>query len=220
MEKTPDNYNFELIYVIVNLGLGSKALKIAKKCGVTGGTFFLGTGTIKNRFLELLDLYEVRKEIVLMIAEKTVADNALEELDRSFNFKKPNHGIAFSIAVKDIFGLSFKDQQLKESRGVENIMYNVIFTVVDRGKAETVIEVANGAGSRGGTIIHARGSGVHDTAKLFNMEIEPEKEVVLILSEQNLTEKIASSIKEKMEIDEPGNGIIFIQDVNKTYGLY
>ncbi len=34
------------------------------------------------------------------------------------------------------------------------------------------------------------------------------------------TENIISSIREKLKIDEPGNGIIFIQDVNKTYGLY
>ncbi|MGI6145255.1 MAG: P-II family nitrogen regulator [Clostridia bacterium] len=223
MEKTPNNYELELVCVIVNFGIGSKILKTAKQCGVTGGTILLGTGTIKNRLLEFLDLYEVRKEIVLMIAEKTVADKALVELNRKFNFDKPNHGIAFSMPVKNAYGLtSFQENQLKESRGVENTMnkYNIIFTVVDRGKAESVIEAANEAGSRGGTIINARGSGIHETSKLFAMDIEPEKEVVLIISEENLTQKIASSIREKMKIDEPGNGIIFIQDVNQAYGLY
>ena len=221
MEKTPDNYELELVCVIVNFGIGSKLLKIAKQCGITGGTILLGTGTIKNRILEFLDLYEIRKEIVLMIAEKTVAYNALEELERSFNFAKPNHGIAFSVPVKNTFGLtSFKDNHFKESRGAENTMYNVIFTVVDRGKADAVIEAANQAGSRGATIINARGSGIHETGKLFAMDIEPEKELVMVLSEQDLTDTIASSIREKLKIDEPGNGIIFIQDVNKTYGLY
>jgi nitrogen regulatory protein PII len=52
------------------------------------------------------------------------------------------------------------------------------------------------------------------------MEIEPEKEIVLIISEEQLTEAIAGSIKEELKIDEPGNGVIFIQEVNKTYGLY
>lgn len=221
MELTPEQTEFELICVIVNFDLGSKIIKVAKQQGVTGGTIFLGTGTIKNRILEFLDLYEIRKEIVIMIADKTVAYNALEDLNQRFNFEKPNHGIAFSIPVKNTFGLTrFKGNDFNESRGVENTMYNVIFTIVDRGKAESVIEAANQAGSRGGTIIHARGSGIHETAKLFAMDIEPEKEVVMILSEQNLTEAITTSIKEKMEIDKPGNGIIFIQDVNKTYGLY
>ncbi|MDF2841081.1 MAG: nitrogen regulatory protein, partial [Clostridia bacterium] len=68
--------------------------------------------------------------------------------------------------------------------------------------------------------INARGSGIHETSKLFSMEIEPEKEIVLIISEEQLTEAIAGSIKEELKIDEPGNGVIFIQEVNKTYGLY
>ena len=92
--------------------------------------------------------------------------------------------------------------------------------VVDRGKAESVIEAAAEAGSKGGTIINARGSGIHETSKLFSMEIEPEKEIVLIISEKHLTETIAASINDHLGMNTPGNGIIFIQDVNKAYGLY
>lgn len=99
-------------------------------------------------------------------------------------------------------------------------MYHVITTIVDKGKAEDVIDAATKAGSKGGTIINARGSGIHETSKVFSMEIEPEKEIVIILSEADKTEAIVSSIKNELKIEEPGNGIIFVQDVNKTYGIY
>ena len=52
------------------------------------------------------------------------------------------------------------------------------------------------------------------------MEIEPEKEIALIISEESLTEAIANSIRNELNIDEPGNGIIFIQDIKRAYGLY
>jgi len=52
------------------------------------------------------------------------------------------------------------------------------------------------------------------------MDIEPEKEIVLILSENNLTDKITTFIKEQLDMDKPGNGIIFVLDASKTYGLY
>ena len=42
----------------------------------------------------------------------------------------------------------------------------------------------------------------------------------MILSKEDITENIVSSIRERLEIDKPGNGIIFIQNVNKTYGIY
>jgi nitrogen regulatory protein PII len=221
MKISPDNEGVELLCVIVSFGLGSKIIKCAKQHGIKGSTVFLGKGTIKNSILEFLELNEVRKEIVLMAAERRLAYRALDELNKKFNFDKPNRGIAFSTSIMSILSTKCEMcEDIEESRGVKNPMYNLIFAIVDRGKAEFVVEAANKAGSRGATIINARGSGVHETNRLFSMEIEPEKEIVLIISEEQLTEAIAGSIKKELKIDEPGNGVIFIQEVNKTYGLY
>jgi nitrogen regulatory protein PII len=52
------------------------------------------------------------------------------------------------------------------------------------------------------------------------MDIEPEKEIVLILSKKENTDAIVTSIREQLKLEEPGNGILYIQDVNRTYGLY
>ena len=98
-------------------------------------------------------------------------------------------------------------------------MYNAIFVIVDRGKAEAVMDAALEMGARGGTVIKARGAGVHETSKLFSMDIEPEKEIVFVLSKASQTEKIVTGVRDKLEIDKPGNGVIFCQDVNQTYGL-
>lgn len=223
MKNSSDSIGFELLCVIINFGAASKVIKHAKQYGVTGGTIFLGRGTIRNPIWEFLGLNEVRREIVLMVAEKDTAYTALEELDKKFKFDKPNHGIAISTSVLDILGakcLLRRDHDFEESREVENAMYNLIITVVDRGKGEFVVEAANKAGSRGATIVNARGSGIHETNKLFDMEIEPEKEVVLIISQNNLTDPIVSSIRDNLKIDKSGNGIIFIQNINKAYGLY
>jgi nitrogen regulatory protein PII len=72
---------------------------------------------------------------------------------------------------------------------------------------------------KGATIINGRGSGIHETAKLFNMEIEPEKEIVLILAKEDIVKGIVEQISLDLEIEKPGNGIIFIQEVHQTYGI-
>jgi nitrogen regulatory protein PII len=221
MQKCSVNKGYNLICVIVNFGLGSDVLKLSKQHGVNGGTIFLGMGTVKSAILELLELSESRKEIVLMAAEAAIEDNVLEELNKKFKFSKPNHGIAFTTSIKTILGNTSCGCKIEcEGRGVENPMYNLIMAIVERGKAEDAVEAARDAGARGATIIHARGSSIHETSKLFAMEIEPEKEIAMIISESTLTEKIAASINERLNMDEPGNGIIFIQGINKTYGLY
>lgn len=212
---------YELVYVIVNFGMGSRILHRAKEHGVSGGTILLGRGTVSNSLLNFLSLHDERKEIVLMGADKHTADQALAELNKEFHFHKPHHGIAFTTSACEIVGSRcYHTDDNEEERGVNKSMYQVIITVVNRGNAEDVIEAAQAAGSKGGTIFNARGSGVNETRRLFHMDIEPEKEMVMILSKDDTTEAIVSSIREKLEIDKPGNGIIFIQNVNNVYGIY
>jgi nitrogen regulatory protein PII len=211
--------NAELICFIVNYGLGSKIVKYGKQHGVSGGTIFFGKGTIKNKVLMFLELYDIRKELVFMIAGKNTALDVMEKISMEFKLSKPNHGIAFSIPISTICGAHCSNFD-HEERGMMNVMYNSIFVVVDKGRAEDVIDAAEKAGSTGGTIINARGSGVHETSRLFSMDVEPEKEIVLILSETEKTQAIVESIRKGLNIDAPGNGVIFVQDVSKVYGLY
>ncbi len=221
MQNNSEIKEFELLCVIVNFGLGSKVIRVGKQNGVCGGTVFMGRGTVKNRFLELLEMTDARKEIAIMLTEKCTVDPVLEALDAKFGLSKPHHGIAFTTPVVSVLGMRHcKCSNDKNERGENPTMYQSIFVVVDKGKAETVIEAATSAGSRGGTIINARGSGIHETSKLFSMDIEPEKEIVLILTESRLTDATTAAIKEKLELDKPGNGIIFVHDVSRTHGVY
>lgn len=211
---------FELIWAIVNFGKGSKVMQAAKKCGVTGGTIILAKGTANDKFGDFLGLSDIRKEIVLMVSNKKMTRCALERLNMKFNFEKPNHGIAFTTGVSEVVGsVGCKATEADSEEGGEEAMYCAITAVVDKGKAEDVIDAATAAGSRGGTIINARGSGIHETSKLFFMDVEPEKEIVMILSEKKDADGIISSIREKLDIDEPGKGIVFVQEVSKVYGL-
>jgi len=217
----PDNASgYALICVVANYGTGSRIIKAAKACGITGGTIFFGKGTAGNAILEMLGLSEVKKEIVLMVAGSNVSRQALAALAKEFKFEKPNHGIAFSTAVCTVTGASGCRRDDVKEKGADAVMYKVITVIVDKGRAEEAVEAAVKAGAKGGTIINARGSGIHETSRLFSMDIEPEKEIVMILSPKAKTEGIVSSIKEDMKIETPGNGIIYVQDVEEVYGLY
>lgn len=221
MDSKAEVMEMELICVIVNLGTGSKVLKTFKKHGINGGTIILGKGTASSRIWDYLGLSEIGKEIIYMVTDRETAYRVLDIVNVEYKLDKPNHGIAFTTSICATVGTRMcKSDAVKIERGEENTMYQVINIIVDKGKAEDVIEAAITAGSKGGTIVNGRGSGIHETSKLFSMDVEPEKEIVIILSEVNMTEAIISVIREKLKIDEPGNGIIYVQDVNKTYGIF
>ncbi len=220
-EERTGTMDIELICMIVNFGMGSKLMKAAKKCGVSGGTISLARGTVHSGIFDYMGLSDIRKEVLFLLTDRETAEQTLEKLNQEYKFCKPNHGIAFTTSVYTVIGArSCPCDHRNKERGADNTMYHVITTIVEKGRAENVIDAATKAGSKGGTIINARGSGIHETSRLFAMDIEPEKEIVLILSEVEATDAIVASIRESLHIDEPGKGIIYIQNVNNTYGIY
>lgn len=210
-----------LVCCILDFGKGSKALSAAKKAGTLGETIFLGKGTVQDKLLNLLGAYEVRKEILAAIAAGAVEENLYGRLDEKFNLHKPQTGIAFSLPLRQL--AIIRDKQIefeRSSKGGETMGYEAIFVIVDKGVSVEVLEAAESAGSTGGTVIHGRGSGTEEEAKLFNIKIEPEKDIVLILSKREKTEDIAGAIEKRLSISEPGAGIVFVLSASRTLGLY
>lgn len=95
-----------------------------------------------------------------------------------------------------------------------------IFTIVERGKGDKLVEVAKKAGATGATIFYARGTGTAEAKKLFNLNIEASKEVLLILSEREKSQPIIDALCEAGKLREPGTGIIFTMPISKVVGLH
>ena len=207
-----------MICCVVNNGDAHKVMKFAGKYGVKDGVVSIGHGTVHSRILEFLKINDIRKEIVTMVVEEKLAADAIKGISRDMAFDKPHHGIAFSHYVSEVIGSTDKVEDTKISE-VKNSMYSAIYVIVERGKAEEVIEAAKKAGARGGTIVNARGSGTHEAQKLFSIEIEPEKEKVIIIAHNDLKDGIIAAVSAELRIDEPGNGIIFVMAVDEVYGL-
>lgn len=213
---------YDMNIIIVNCGIGSKALSIARECGICGGTIIIGRGTVKNSFLKFFELDQSRKEIIMVISDRKAGCAFLERAYKELKLHKQGNGIAFSIPVTGVIGTKNCMGDIKEDcKGeMDMILYNSIFVIVEKGNAQTVVDTANEAGARGATIINARGAGVHETEKIFAIEIEPEKEIVLLLVDSENTQKVCENISENLKLEEPGKGIMFVQGVNKVYGLY
>ena len=85
---------------ILDDGKGSTAINVYKKSGATGGTIFLGYGTIEDKLLNFLGISESRKEIALTLIDRQKEDDLYKNMEEKFQLNKINHGIAFSIPLK------------------------------------------------------------------------------------------------------------------------
>lgn len=96
--------------------------------------------------------------------------------------------------------------------------FNVIFTIVERGKGETIIKATHEAGAEGATLFFGRGTGIHEQKKILGIPIEPEKEIVITLIEKEKTDAILEAIVSAGKLNESGKGRAFVISVDKMVG--
>ena len=73
-------------------------------------------------------------------------------------------------------------------------MRHLILAICNSGNADDVMSTAKEAGARGGTIIHARGSAQKDAEHFLGITIQPEKDVIMIIVDDNSKAPIMQAI--------------------------
>lgn len=94
-----------------------------------------------------------------------------------------------------------------------------IFAIVERGKADVIVDKAKKAGAEGATIMYGRGTGEKEYLKFFNLHIESSKEIILIVTEMPKLNDILDAIIKAGNLDRPGTGIVFSMTIENLHGL-
>ena len=97
--------------------------------------------------------------------------------------------------------------------------YEVIIAIVNRGYSDFVIDAARDAGATGGTILHGRGTNDINKEKFLGINLQPEKDVILILVEVDRKTAIMRSICERVYLEKEGRGLCFSLPVNDVMGM-
>ena len=97
--------------------------------------------------------------------------------------------------------------------------HEVIFCIVNSGHSDEVMEAAREFGARGGTVIRARGTANAEAEKLFNIVVQPEKEIVMILVDKSIKNDILHGLYKRVGLSTPSQGIAFAMPVTSVVGL-
>ena len=95
---------------------------------------------------------------------------------------------------------------------------DIIFTVVQRGLGEEVIEVTKSRGVYVSLICPGRGTATSSILEMFGLGAT-EKDVVLCFSKTDETHDVITAISEKMEFAKPGGGIAFAVPIQSVAGV-
>ena len=225
MNEPAMEHLYQIMTLILSENQCHKFVRIAKDKGIRSGIIILGRGTVKNATLNLLGIKSEKKEIVSILLENEKAKELLDHFTKELLLNEPGHGIAYTTPVITADRITSGQQgTLDTMQGMEDeSMFKKLTVVVNRGMAEEVMDIARKSGVTGGTIMHGRGTGSEFTTKLLGMEIEPEKELVMILMPNDLIDKVVNELFHELQLNNPGNGILFVGpvlDVRVLFGSH
>lgn len=93
---------------------------------------------------------------------------------------------------------------------------SMITCVVQRGKAEAIVQAAQDSGAQGATIYYGHGSGIRERLGLLGLAVDVEKEIITILCGDDQLDRIFEKMYFAGELDLPGAGIIYVTKLDKA----
>lgn len=100
-------FEFELVMCIVNAGFADAVMDAARKVGAKGGTVINAHGTANKEAEKYFRItVQPEKEIVMILVRAEIKDEVLHALYQSVGLDTPGQGIAFSMPVDNVVGIS------------------------------------------------------------------------------------------------------------------
>ena len=217
----------KLLLCIVDRHRGNLLVDAAKRGGGRGGTIILGRSVGDSRLLRALSLADIQQDVVAIVTGGEVDDVIAKVREEATRKPKKLSGEAMLLDVPELF-LRRTGQEAKpasqpnaanhRSEPMES-GYKLIITIVNFGFGEDVIAAARQAGATGGTILNASGTGTEEDVKFLGITLVPEKDMLLIVAEQDKVQPIFEALSAIPALAEPGSGIFFSLNVEGFFFL-
>lgn len=211
------------LFTIVDKGKEDKILKLYKRHKINYSILINGIGTASDSLLNYFGLSEIKKSVIISIIPEPLEIKLMYDLHNKVEIYKPGEGIAFSTKITSAsryLSNQYKDLDLKEEYTMDNEKkYELIITIVSEGYSSIAMDAAKRVGAFGGTLINGIGLGTKEATNFLGITIEPEKDVVLILSEEEKKKDIMNEITKEVGLSKEGRGICFSIPVDNVVGL-
>ena len=210
----------QLVFMITitNRGRGEKISGFYTDEGVTFSLLSVGRGTVDSTLLTCLGMGGSQKDILFSIVPHELSKKLLEKLDSETRLGRPYTGIAFTVPLEYIAGSKGMHKTGGEIME-QSFEHDLIFAVVNQGFSDEVMEVAKSAKAAGGTVIHARGIGLKEAEKFFGVTIQPEKDIIMILTRRERKQEIMEAIARDAGLHTDARAFVFSVPVNGVAGL-
>lgn len=220
MQKNSILYGNSLVFIIVKQGAGNRVLEYLVELGIRGATVFQALGTPPNHILKMLELVDVRQEVIMIALPACQEKEMAAKLTAEFHFDHPGKGIIFSLALSAVYGCRRFKQEFPQAAEPEKMPSTLqgVMTIVDKGQADKVLDYAEEQGFLRGIVIGGHSS-ADKSNKFLDLLIESEKEIILIFAKQAQAHRLALLLTEYLDLKKANSGILAILNVQHSVGI-
>ena len=215
-----------MMVTITNRSIGSRMLSFYKENELAVNLNMLGAGTANSDVLDYFGLEASEKAVMFAVVTREMWRKLKRGLQKKMNIDVPGTGIAFIIPFSSIGGKKalqfFTDRQnfeKEEESILKETEYELIIVILNQGYSNLVMDAAREKGAGGGTVIHAKGTGMEKAEQFLGVSIAAEKEMIFIVTKSKGKNDIMKAIMEKAGMDSKAKSIVFSLPVTSTAGL-
>jgi len=201
-------------------------IALHRQHGLETGLIALGRGTATSEWMNYLGLDGSEKAVCFTAVTEPVWRRLRRDLRQRLRIDVPGVGVAFLVPMSSIGGRrelafltdgqGFEKGEESEMRGTE---HELLVVVSNQGFNELVMDAARGAGAHGGTVIHARGTGMERAERFLGISLASEKEITFIVTRTAQKNEIMRAIMERAGMGTQAKSIVFSLPVTSTAGL-
>ena len=186
----------------------------------------LGKGTASSEVLDYLGLEESDKIVLFTAVTGEVWKQVKKGMETKLNIDVPGTGISFIVPVSSMGGrktlqflLAGQEFEKEEEAVLKETEYELIIVVSNFGYTNMIMDAAREAGAGGGTVIHAKGTGMEKAEKFLGVSLAAEKEIIFIVARTEKKTEIMKAVMENAGLESKAKSIVFSLPVADTAGL-
>ena len=196
-------------------------LALYESYGVRVSLRTVGAGTAVQEMLATLGLEKSEKAVLFAIITADTWPKIQKALRRQMRIDVPGTGIAFIIPVSSMGGKRAL-QFLTEHQTLREWAHRKTPTMsccrcCQSGLTGSIMDAARAEGAGGGTVLHAKGTGMEGAARFLGVDLVNEKEMVFIVARSSEKNQIMKAIM--AGADPKAGAIVFSLPVTDTAGL-
>lgn len=215
-----------LMVSITNRSTVKKFTSLYEQYGVNVTFTTVGDGTAVSEILDSFGLEKSEKAVIFSVVTDSTWKNVKKGLQNQLKIDIPGTGIAFIVPLSSIGGkkpLFFLTENQNFEKGEESSLkdtkYELLIVIANQGYTDLIMDAAREENAAGGTVIHAKGTGMERAEKFLGVSIVNEKEMVFIVVKSAMKNNIMKAIMNKAGVGTKAQAIMFSLPVTSTAGM-